>query len=68
MTHGLRFMSAEIQEIRDSLNDITAEKIVSLEQEIDQMNHQANRKHVIIDRIPYRNDEDLFKALEVFSN
>lgn len=68
VTRGLNFMSTEIQEIRDSLKDVNADKIASLEQEIDQMNDQANRKNLIIDGIPYKKDEDLFKALELFSN
>lgn len=54
MTHDLNFKSAEIQEIRDSLNDVNADKIASLEQEVDQMNHQANMKIVVINGIPYR--------------
>lgn len=67
MADGLNYMTTEIQELKSDLKSVNADKIANLEEEIDQLTHQANRKNLIIDGIPHKDDENLFKAIEVFS-
>lgn len=49
MTHGLNFMSMEVQELKQSSKYVNEDKISELENELELINHQTNRKNLIID-------------------
>ena len=68
MAKGLKFMLSEIQnlKLKDDLKTVSSDKIAQFKKEIDELTHYKNRKIVIIDGIPHKANEDLFKDFESF--